>query len=499
MATRHPTPETKRAAADELPRRRLALAGALLAITLAGGWAAGQLGGPASPLPGEGKPDGVHASAGPVHFHSRLDRRSVLQGGDGAFGVELVVAADALPTDRMARIPTDLVVVLDRSGSMQGKPLADALGSIRELIGRLGADDRFALVTYASDVALAIPLQAATPENRGRWNERVDRIGPGGGTNMAIGIELAADTLVTNRQAGRMPRVILLSDGHANEGDHSHQGLRARAGRAVAGEYVLSTVGVGQGFDEALMTALADAGTGNFYYVRDGSDLGEVFAGEFDSARETVASAVAVELDLGPGVELVDAAGYPIERAGRTARFRPGSLFAGQERRIWLTLRAPTDRLGDVDLGELRLAYRDPQASPGAAPRVLRLDEPQRLSCVADERQYAASLDEGLVVLGIARPALATLKLDVAQSLRDGSFDEARGKIEAYKARNRVVYGQLGLVQEEQDSFREAEALERELEEAFASPAAPAARNALSKSLAAQGQDARREGAKKQK
>ena len=62
----------------------------------------------------------------------------------------------------------------------------------------------------------------------------------------------------------------------------------------MSGEYVLSAVGVGQDFDETLMSALADAGTGNFYYLPDARELAGIFAGEFASARETVARGLRV-------------------------------------------------------------------------------------------------------------------------------------------------------------------------------------------------------------
>ena len=479
-------------------RRCIAVGVALLAFTLVGGWAAGNSGAwqDVHLTPGGG---GTFRASGNgnVHFRGQLDRTSVLENGDGLVGVELVLSADDRPANEMALMPTDLLVVLDRSGSMQGVPLADALGSVRELIGRLGPTDRFALVTYASDVQLRIPLEDATRQNRKRWLATVNGISSGGGTNMAIGIDLAADTIALAREPSRAPRVIVLSDGHANEGDHSYEGLRARASRAVAGEYVLSTVGVGQGFDEALMTALADAGTGNFYYVQNGSDLGDVFAGEFDSARDTVASAVAVEIDLGPGVEIVEAAGYPLEREGRTARFRPGTLFAGQERHIWLQLRAPTSRVGDVRLGEVRLTYRDADAPQGSAPHVLRIDEPLQMACVQDERVYAASLEPEMVVRGIVEEKLATLKQSVASSVRSGDYDKARRQVGAYQRRNRRDYDRLGMRQEETDSYRESQALIADVEEAFSSPQPAVARNALSKTLSAEGQDGRRQGAKK--
>jgi Ca-activated chloride channel family protein len=478
-------------------RIRIGVGVALLAITLAGGFAF------AAAQPGDIASGDVASrrfaatAAGNVHFRGHLDRGAVLENGDGLLGMELVLAADDLAEALRSRIPTDLVVVLDRSGSMQGQPLSDALASVRELIGRLAPDDRFALVAYESGVQVAVPLAEASAQNRERWLATVAGIGVGGGTNMASGLDVAHSIVAGARQPGRMSRVILLSDGHANEGDASFDGLRARAARAVADEYVLSSVGVGQGFDEALMTALADAGTGNFYYVRDGAELGEVFAGEFDSARETVASALRVEIELASGVELREAAGYPIEQRGRTASFRPGNLFAGQERRIWLSLRAPTHALGDVPIGTFRLSYRDPHAPLSSAPRVVAFDERPRLACVRDEARYAASLDEDRVVRGIAEEKLALLKQRVAGAVRAGSYPEAASAIDAFKRENRADYGRLGLIAEESDSFRAADSLDAEVQAAFAPSAEPAARNALSKTLAAEGQDARRQGAKK--
>src|SRR6476661_8401077 len=104
---------------------------------------------------------------------------------------------------------------------------------------------------------------------------------------------------------------------------------------------MLSAIGVGADFNEQLMTALADAGTGNYYYVQNAHDLGSIFAREFDAARTTVATGLAVRIDPADGVQVLDAAGYPLEHDGGSVVIRPGSLFAGQERRIWVTVAMP--------------------------------------------------------------------------------------------------------------------------------------------------------------
>ena len=102
---------------------------------------------------------------------------------------------------------------------------------------------------------------------------------------------------------------------------------------------MLTTVGVGADFNEYLMTALADAGTGNYYYLKAGDDLASVFAREFDAARATVASGLAVRIEPADGVRVRRrrrlSARADCERsclpARRTLR-RPGASHLGDAR-----------------------------------------------------------------------------------------------------------------------------------------------------------------------
>jgi hypothetical protein len=124
---------------------RLTIAGALLAgLALVGVRAA------CVAPPAAGGATTVSApGGGRVTFTGTLDRTSVLRGGDGVVRMELVMrAAPDVEHVTAVRRPTDLVIVLDRSGSMTGEKIEHARAAVRELIGQLGPDDRFALVTY---------------------------------------------------------------------------------------------------------------------------------------------------------------------------------------------------------------------------------------------------------------------------------------------------------------------------------------------------------------
>jgi Ca-activated chloride channel family protein len=471
-------------------RTRLSIAGALLGATaLAGAVAARRL--PAPPVAHPTKATVTAPASGPVTFTGTLDRTSVLRGGDGIVRMELTMRG-APDVDRLRpRRPTDLVIVLDRSGSMMGEKIEHARAAVRELVSQLAPDDRFALVTYSDGAELAIPLTTASPEVRGAWLATIASISADGNTNMSGGLDLAMGLIERARGAGRNARAILISDGLANQGDATAEGLRTRAGRAARGEYVLSTVGVGADFNEYLMRTLADAGTGNYYYLQHGVELASVFASEFDAARTTVASALAVEVEPADGVRVVDAGGYPLEQSGSTVRFRPGSLFAGQERRIWLTLTVPHGATGDHDLGRVALAY-----ARGDAHERLELAALPRVACVAGEDDFYAGIDAGTWARSVVVDSYNKMQEEVAREVKAGRRDAALDKVRQFKAAAEPMNERLK-APAVAAQILSADRLEKDVASAFEGENQAAKQNDLSKAKSLRALDDRRVGAKK--
>jgi Ca-activated chloride channel family protein len=421
-------------------------------------------------------------AGGPVSFGGQLDSGAVLQGSDGLVRMELRLRAEGQGSIAPVGLPTDLVVVLDRSGSMRGRKISDARAAIRELVGQLGSRDRFALVTYSTGARLALPLHETERSRRETIRAAIERVVPDGGTNLSSGLDLALEVVERARVPGREPRVVVISDGLVNQGDTSVAGLTARAGRAAVGEYVLSTVGVGEEFDEGLLTALADAGTGNYYYLADARSLASVFSDEFFSARETVARGLEVRIQPREGVSVLEAAGYPLERRGGSVSFRPGSLFADQERRIWVTLRVPSRE-------RFALAY-----SAGGESREIAFGEEPRVACVADRGAFLAAVDEKTLERGLVVDGYNAMRQRVADSVKAGDREDALEQIRRYQLRA-LGYGLDSPALEAQ--VNEAERLGATVEEVFAAPEPAREQNAFSKELGARARDERRPGGKR--
>jgi Ca-activated chloride channel family protein len=254
---------------------------------------------------------------------------------------------------------------------------------------------------------------------------------------------------------------------------------------------MLTTVGVGSDFNEYLMTALADAGTGNYYYLKAGDDLASVFAREFDAARSTVASGLAVQIEPGDGVRVVDAAGYPLEQQPNAVVFRPGSLFAGQERRIWITLTVPSSALGDVALGHVALSY-----TGGTERTTLAFADVPHVACVQGEDDFFAAVDVPSWTRSVLVDGYNDMQQRVAQEVKAGRRDEALKVIQRFRDDTQAMNARLQSPPVAAQ-LKSVDKLEGDVGAAFAGANQPGKQNELSKARSAEALDLRRAGSKR--
>lgn len=455
----------------------------------------GAPGGPAAPTLGLVT---APTEGGPVRFTARLDRSAVLAGEPGEVRMQLALAAAAGGAG--VRRPTDFYVVLDRSGSMEGEKIEHARAAVEHLVDQLGIDDRFALVSYASEARVDVPLEPMVLATRAewgasRWKRAVARIEAGGGTAMSLGLDLALEQAGARRPEGRAARLLLLSDGLANEGDFSPEGLAARARRAAAASLTVSTIGVGEDFNEVLMTDLADVGLGNYYYLPGAEQIAGVLAAELQATRETVAEEVEVALAPGPGVRVREVAGYPFAQRGDRVVFSPGALFAGQERRVWVTLETPAG--GGAAAGHaLRLATVEASYTSEGRRRVAALPAPLRVALVATPAEALAAIDREAWECAVVEEEYGKLQEEVAASVRAGKREDALRSIATYAERQRATNAvvQSAAVAE---NLAGLAALEADVEDAFTGADQAGKQNQLAKARQATGYDARRQGAKR--
>jgi Ca-activated chloride channel homolog len=261
---------------------------------------------------------------------------SPLQAGVPAAGGALEVLVRVQAPDRPAdlgatHLPKRLALVVDRSGSMNGQPLQEALRCVEHIASHLTPQDALALVVYDDKVDTLLPLQPM------RSADTVAKVIAGvqaGGMTDLHGGWLAGAQQLEGGTDQTVSRVILLSDGQANHGETDLSAIEAQC-REWLGRWVsTTTVGLGRGFNEDLMIGMARAGGGQNYYGQTAADL-------YDSFDEELALLQAMYLRQ-VGLKLLPAPGVIVEMISPAQQLADGSwrmsdLAWGAE--AWLAVR----------------------------------------------------------------------------------------------------------------------------------------------------------------
>jgi Ca-activated chloride channel family protein len=355
-----------------------------------------------------------------------------------------------------------MVIVLDRSGSMKGRKINDARQAVLHLLSGLTAKDRFALVTYSDRVQQISGLTYVTADHDKQFKALVGGIRAGGGTNLGDGLQTGINVMLTAQENGNARKLILISDGLANKGITDSTRLGQMAGVAVEKEFAVSTVGVGNDFNEQLMTTIADRGAGNYYYLENPLAFAEVLQKESFYTRATVATNVSLFFPLGSGLSIADAAGYPITVQKNQAVFFPGDLRAGQTRKLFLTLQVPTGETGSFEISGIRARYRF-----NGQTMETELDGSYIIACIKDPREVQASIDKASWTEKVIQEDYNRLKQEVAADIKAGKKQKALGRIHSYYREQESINAAVGSAEVAQNLNRDLKDLQQRVEDTF--------------------------------
>lgn len=408
-------------------------------------------------------PDRAEPGSQAVNLNGRLVQNKIYAGGDRTVSLVLTLTAtDSLPAERKKVQTADLVVVLDRSGSMEGQKIHFAKEAILRLMDRLTPRDRIALISYSDRVRRHTPLLPVTEGNRSFIETEIGSIMAGGSTNLGSGLQEGIDLITQTASTGNLGRLILISDGLANRGVTDTRSLGRMADVAIQGEFAVTTVGVGQDFNEYLLTTIADHGGGNYYFLENPRAFANVFQKELTDTITAAASSLEIRIPLENGWSLVNAAGFPIETSKGFALFHPGSLRIGQTRKLFLTLTLPENARESQFLKGISLSYIHNGKS-----REMLLDQSFQVEVVKDPREATASIDKEEWEQKVLQEDYNRLLEEVARDIKEGKEGVALDRIRAYDATVQSVNASVGSAAVQQNLEEDLDNLRGTVRESF--------------------------------
>ena len=300
-------------------------------------------------------------SSGPsVRVDARLDRPVVYAGSPGKVVVQIDLSPEAMAPSA-DRVPVNLALVLDRSGSMSGGKMARAIDAAELAVSRLSPEDIVSVVIYDDRIDTLAEASPASLEYKALIQRKLRGVGARGSTAIYGGLSQAAAELRKFAREGYVNRIVLLSDGLANRGPRSVSDFEGLARAFAAEDFIVSTIGLGLDYDEDIMTALAAAGQGNTYFVETAADLPRIFEKELGDVLSVAATSVEIIIRPRAGVRVIRGIGRKADLGdGSAVRVRIPQLYGGLDKFALLELEVPAGETGERrELLDIEVSYRE--------------------------------------------------------------------------------------------------------------------------------------------
>ncbi len=362
-----------------------------------------------------------------TQFETTWDRSAISSAGDDVVLMVRITPNGPAVTKSPSSLPVDVAFALDRSGSMAGQPIQLVKQAVERGAKLLSERDRLALVVYDDRIETIHPLQAVNAPARLALQAGLAGIDARGSTNLGGGwmqacLQLADSApLPGNARGPRLQRTLLLTDGLANVGITDASELAGHAVELRMRGITTSTLGVGEHFDELLLSGMAEAGGGNFQYIPAATHLAEFFSKELGRLLATVASGLTISFQTSVGLNPDVISSFPFTRTGGGWTMTIGEIAEGEDTIVLVRLATPVSEIGQTVAVKLTCSWIEaatgqPHSSVLEAP-VLTVVLPE--SPLLSKRD--AMVAEQAALQQAARDQREAMRLD-----RAGRYQESR-------------------------------------------------------------------------
>ena len=317
---------------------------------------------------------------------------------------QLSIAVSAFTNNQDEYVPLNLCLVLDHSGSMEGRPLETVKKAAVHLLERLNKGDRISVVAFDHRAKILVHNQVV--DDLDAIKTEILNLTADGGTAIDQGLKLAIEEVAKGKQE-TVSQVFLLTDGENEHGDNK----RCLKLSQLATEYnlTLNTLGFGDHWNQDILEKIADTGGGTLSYIEKPEQAVEEFGRLFKRAQSVGLTNAYLQISLVPKIRLAElkpiaqvapeTIELPVQPQGGHFEVRLGDLMTNAERIILANLYIGQLLEGRQTIAKLQIIYDD----PGTGQEGL-LSEPMRVE-IDVQKSYQPSPNAGVqkFVLALAK------------------------------------------------------------------------------------------------
>ena len=252
-----------------------------------------------------------------------------------------------------ADVPTlNIALAIDVSGSMAGYKIEAARHAAHAVAEALTSRDRLSIVAFADTAELLLDARLMDEGGRMAAFKAVAGLVERGSTNLFDGWLIAAERVAHAMEAAPRAshRVLLMSDGQTNRGVTNRSEIAGHVGALLKRGVVTSALGIGDGYDEELLGAIAEVGGGSLHDAGQAPEVGEVVLGELQEGRVALIERVTLRVGIPANMRAEMVGAWAHAALPGVVEVMVGSLLPGQTRRVVFRLHCPSGVPGNAIL-----------------------------------------------------------------------------------------------------------------------------------------------------
>ncbi len=315
--------------------------------------------------------------------------------------MHVLVMINGSGTAMGVRMPLNLCLILDRSGSMEGPPMEYMKLACEYVVDLLEPTDVLSIVAFADQAEIIMPARRVA--NKQLIKEHINRLDVGNTTDLYGGIAMGASQVASVASPGYVNRALLFTDGEPTAGNKDFQSIVGQAVEQKSRGITITALGFGSEYNEELLAAIAKRSGGNYYYITRPELIPEIFRKELETMMMTVARNVRMRIQMSRWVQVRQVYGKLPSFGYRSAEVTLADLERGETQSTIVELELGPRPSGKYRVAKVEIIYDDSTTS--------------RTETVSQDVVIEFTTDAALIAEGIN--PLVQRELEVAEASRN--------------------------------------------------------------------------------